>query len=48
VRAETGVVATSYYSWRAYLFDTLALGADGTLYLGQAEPGSQSYLYYPE
>ncbi len=37
-----------YYSWHAYLIDALALGADGTVYLGQAERGSRLYLYYPE
>ena len=37
-----------YYSWRAFLIDAVALGADGTLYLGQAERGSRLYLYYPE
>jgi len=37
-----------YYSWHAYLIDAVALGADGTVYLGQAERGSRLYLYYPE
>jgi len=37
-----------YYSWHAYLIDAVAAGADGTLYLGQAERGSRLYLYYPE
>jgi len=37
-----------YYSWWAYLIDAVAAGADGTLYLGQAERGSRLYLYYPE
>lgn len=37
-----------YYSWQAYVIDALALGADGTLYLGQSERKSKLYLYYPE
>jgi outer membrane protein assembly factor BamB len=37
-----------YYSWQAYVVDALAVGADGTVYLGQAERKSRLYLYYPE
>jgi hypothetical protein len=37
-----------YYSWQAYVIDSLALGKDGTLYLGQSERKSKLYLYYPE
>jgi len=37
-----------YYSWHAYLIDAVALGADGTVYLGQCERGSRLYLYHPE
>ena len=38
----------SYYSWQAYVIDAVAMGMDGTLYLGQSERKSKLYLYYPE
>ncbi len=37
-----------YYSWQAYVIDSVAIGLDGTLYLGQSERKSKLYLYYPE
>ncbi len=37
-----------YYSWQAYVIDAVAIGLDGTLYLGQSERNSKLYLYYPE
>ncbi len=37
-----------YYSWQAYVIDAMALGSDGTVYLGQSERKSKLYLYYPE
>jgi len=37
-----------YYSWQAYVIDALAVGTDGTLYLGEAERKSRLYLYHPE
>ncbi|HVP48855.1 MAG TPA: hypothetical protein VMT32_19815 [Bryobacteraceae bacterium] len=37
-----------YYSWQAYIIDALAIGTDGTLFLGQSERKSKLYLYYPE
>ena len=37
-----------YYSWQAYVIDAVAMGTDGTLYLGQSERKSKLYLYYPE
>ena len=37
-----------YYSWQAYVIDAMAIGADGTVYLGQSERKSKLYLYYPE
>lgn len=37
-----------YYSWQGYVFDSMAAGADGTIYMGQAERKSKLYLYYPE
>jgi outer membrane protein assembly factor BamB len=36
-----------YYSWQAYVIDAIAVGLDGTIYLGQAERKSKLYLYYP-
>ena len=30
-----------YYSWHAYLIDAVALGADGSVCLGQCERGSR-------
>jgi hypothetical protein len=37
-----------YYSWQAYVIGAMALGPDGTVYLGQSERKSKLYLYYPE
>jgi streptogramin lyase len=37
-----------YYAWRAYLVDAMAIGLDGTVYLGQSERKSRLFLYYPE
>jgi streptogramin lyase len=36
-----------YYSWQGYVFDSMAIGADGTVYMGQAERKSKLYLFYP-
>jgi hypothetical protein len=36
-----------FYSWQAYVIDSMAAGHDGTIYLGQAERKSKLYLYYP-
>jgi hypothetical protein len=36
-----------YYSWQGYVFDAMAIGADGTVYMGQAERKSKLYLFYP-
>lgn len=36
-----------YYSWQAYLIDSMAIGLDGTVYMGQAERKSKLYVYYP-
>lgn len=36
-----------YYTWQAYLIDSMAIGLDGTVYMGQAERKSKLYLYYP-
>lgn len=37
-----------YYAWQAYVIDSMALGPDGTVYMGQCERKSKLYLYYPE
>jgi hypothetical protein len=37
-----------YYTWQAYVIDSLAVGSDGTIYIGQSERKSKLYLYYPE
>ncbi len=36
-----------HYSWHAYRIDSMAIGSDGTVYLGQAERKGKLYLYYP-
>ena len=37
-----------YYAWQAYVIDAMAIGLDGTIYMGQSERRSKLYLYYPE
>jgi hypothetical protein len=37
-----------YYSWQAYIIDSMVIGLDGTIYMGQAERKSKLYLYHPE
>jgi hypothetical protein len=37
-----------YYSWQGYVFDSMVMGRDGTIYMGQAERKSKLYLYYPQ
>lgn len=37
-----------YYSWQGYVFDSMVVGLDGTVYMGQAERKSKLYLYYPQ
>ena len=36
-----------YYAWQGYVFDAMAIGTDGTVYMGQAERKSKLYLFYP-
>lgn len=36
-----------YYAWQAYRIDAMCAGADGTVYLGEAERRSRLYLFYP-
>ena len=37
-----------YYTWQAYRIGAMALGRDGTIYLGESERKSRLYLYFPE
>jgi hypothetical protein len=37
-----------YYAWQAYVIDAMAVGLDGTVYLGQSERKSKLFVYYPE
>ena len=37
-----------YYTWQAYRVGAMALGRDGTAYIGESERRSRLYLYYPE
>lgn len=37
-----------YYAWQAYVTDSMAVGLDGTIYIGQSERRSRLYVYYPE
>lgn len=36
-----------YYAWQAYLIDSMCIGEDGTVYIGEAERRSRLYLFYP-
>jgi hypothetical protein len=36
-----------YYTWQAYVVKSLAIGLDGTVYIGQGERISKLYLFYP-
>jgi outer membrane protein assembly factor BamB len=48
---DLGVIAVDrspYYSWRGYEFDSMATGADGTIYLGESERRSHLFLYLPD
>lgn len=47
---ELGMVDVNhrpYYSWQAYVIDSMVAGDDGTIYMGQAERKSKLYIYYP-
>lgn len=37
-----------YYTWHAYVIGAVAVGHDGTIYMGQSERKSKLYLYHPE
>lgn len=37
-----------YYSWRAHVIGAMALGPEGTVYVGQSERKSKLYLCCPE
>ncbi len=36
-----------YYTWQAYVIQSMAVGPDGVIYLGEAERTSRLYLFYP-
>jgi len=37
-----------YYAWQGYVFDSMVVGLDGTVYMGQAERKSKLYIFYPQ
>ena len=37
----------AYYTWQAYVVKAMAVGLDGTVYIGQGERISRLYLFYP-
>ncbi len=48
--SELGVFAVDrspYYSRRAYQFDAMAIGADGTVFCGESDRGGKLFLYLP-
>ncbi len=36
-----------YYSWRAYQFDSMAIGPDGTVFCGESERRGKLFFYIP-
>ncbi len=36
-----------YYQWRAYSFDAMTVGADGTVFMGESDRGGKLFLYMP-
>ena len=36
-----------YYSWRAYQFDAIAVGTDGTVFCGESDRGGRLFFYIP-
>jgi len=48
--AELGPFAVDrspYYSHRAYQFDAIAVGADGTIFCGESDRGGKLFMYIP-
>jgi hypothetical protein len=48
--SELGVFAVDrspYYSRRAYQFDAMAIGIDGTVFCGESDRGGKLYIYIP-
>ncbi len=35
-----------YYTWQAHVIQAMAVGLDGTIYIGQSERISKLYLFY--
>jgi hypothetical protein len=36
-----------YYTWQAHVIEAMAVGLDGTIYIGESERISRLYLFYP-
>jgi len=36
-----------YYSWRGFQFDSMTIGIDGTIYLGESDRRSHLFIYMP-
>ena len=36
-----------YYAWQAHVIQSMAVGLDGTIYIGESERVSKLYLFYP-
>ena len=48
--AELGpfsVDRSPYYAWRAYQFDAMTIGTDGTVFCGESDRGGHLFLYLP-
>lgn len=41
------VAVVPYYEWKAFLFDSIATGADGSIFLGNSEHRSRLFIYNP-
>ena len=49
--AELGPFAVDrspYYTWRAYQFDAMAVGTDGTVFCGESDRGGHLFFYLPD
>lgn len=47
VRGFVDVNRRPYFTWQAYTIDAVAAGADGVIYLGEAERLSKLYVFHP-
>lgn len=49
--AELGPFAVDrspFYNWRAYQFDAMTIGTDGTVFCGESDRGGHLFLYMPD